>query len=845
MEDITFTINGKEVSGKPGNTIIEVAKRNGIHIPTLCYDPNLDSYGACRVCLVEDEKRGNLLASCVTPISNGLSILTDSKKVLDARRVVVKLMIANHPESCIVCEKGNRCQLRQIAADLGIGLVEYYPMPNFTGTRELNPFILRDLSKCILCAKCIRADHELVVEGAIDYLERGFEARPATLTDGPLEISECTFCGTCVEMCPTGALFERGKRYRGTPSQRTATTCSFCGCGCSFWLEVSNNQVVGVRPGIPGSVNGMTLCAKGHYGYDFINNPDRLQKPLVRREGSLTEASWDEAVSAAAEGLKRLKEKHGGGSLAILAGSHCTNEEAFLLSDFASRVLETNHIASSAYLSGLMGMEETMGYVGTLNAIGDLEEAGAILVIGANPTETAPIVGYSIKRGVRKRQSALMVIDPIEIKLVKYARLWLQPSFESDEFLLLGMIRMLLEDKGQLSGGRLSPPSDADVPNLKEIKRRIKRLSLKDVERKTGVTLESLREVLDILCSADRRALVFGNGVIQQPNGENLVRTLCTLASLIGIFTGKKSMVLPLIKESNALGSIHMGLMNKATPEKILTGITDGSIKGLWVVGEDPMVSFPGASVEEALDKLDFLVVSDSFLSGTGDRADVVFPSASFAEKSGTITNLEGRVQIIRQAIDPVGESRPDWQTIALVAESLGAPYQYTSERDITDEIVKSVPLYSNMNPGEMNNGYFSYKLPFDGGGENPFFVPEEISGVPGTDKKYPYTLMLGSVLFQLGFGHQTKHSPRLGKIVGDEYIEMHPEDAAEENIGEGDLIKLISSTGEKRIKALLSERIPRGMIFLPRPFAWNSSLMPSIGEGGRPCRIKIERITA
>lgn len=199
---------------------------------------------------------------------------------------------------------------------------------------------------------------------------------------------------------------------------------------------------------------------------------------------------------------------------------------------------------------------------------------------------------------------------------------------------------------------------------------------------------------------------------------------------------------------------------------------------------------------------------------------------------------------MIRQAIDPVGESRPDWQIIALVAEALGSPYRYASARDITEEIVKGVPLYSSMNPGEMDGGYFSYKLPLEGGGVNPFFVPEEISGVPGADKRYPYTLILGSVLFQLGFGHQTRHSPRLGKIMGDEYIEMHPEDAAEENINEGDLIEMISSAGEKRIKALLSERIPRGMIFLPRPFAQNSSLVTSAGQG-RVCRIKIERITA
>ena len=329
MDDINFTINGKNVNGTPGDTIIDVAQKNGIPIPTLCHDPHLTSTGACRICMVEDEKRG-LVASCVTPIAPGSAIKTDSEKVREARKVIVKLMLASHPDSCIVCEKGNRCKLRQIAADLGIGLVDYYPMPNFTGIREVNPFISRDLSKCVLCGKCIRADHELVVEGAIDYTDRGFETHPATLSDGPLENSECTFCGTCVEICPTGALFERDKRFRGSASLRTATTCMFCGCGCSYRLHTMSGKVVGAQPGVPGSVNGITLCVKGHYGYDYINHPARLQKPLMKKEGSLQEAPWDEALENSAKRLKKITEKNGGESLAILAGPHCTNEEAYL-----------------------------------------------------------------------------------------------------------------------------------------------------------------------------------------------------------------------------------------------------------------------------------------------------------------------------------------------------------------------------------------------------------------------------------------------------------------------------------------------------------------------------------
>jgi formate dehydrogenase alpha subunit len=755
LDKITFTINNKKVKGDAGSTIIDVAKDYGIPVPTLCHDPCLKPIGACRVCLVEDEKRGNLVAACVTPVSAGMSIRMDSQKVLDARKVVVKLMLASHPESCIVCEKGNRCKLRQIAADLGIGLVDYYPMPNFTGTQELNPFILRDLSKCVLCAKCIRADHELVVEGAIDYLDRGFEARPATFEDGPLEKSECTFCGTCVEMCPTGALFERGKRHRGTATKRTATTCSFCGCGCSLWLEVSSNQVVGVRPGIPGSVNGMTLCVKGHFGYEYISHPDRLKKPLIKKDGNLEEASWDEALQAAAAGLSDIRKKGGKGSMALLAGPHCTNEEAFLMKSFASDVLDTDLMGCSAstYLSTLIQpMKESAGFVGTNGSIRDLEEAEAVLLIGANPTETAPVVGYSIKRGVRKGKTALIVIDPLEIKLTKYAHLWLRPFPGTDHVLLLGFLKFIMENDSFAAG--LSGESSQ---KLNEIKDALKKFSPDDVQPATGVSLESLKEAAQVFCSAARKAIVFGNGVLQQASGQDLIRIICILAQL----AKNETTVFPLIKQSNALGSFHMGLMN-SPPETIFSEVLKGQIKGLWITGDDPMVSLAGVNqIERALDKLEFLVVCDSFLTGTGQKADVVFPSATFAEKTGTVTSMEGLVQKISPAIDCVGESRPDWLTISNIAELLKSPFGFKSEKDITRDIIKRVPLYKKMGLTAMDNGYFSYRIPLSSSKlEGSIVLPTDIAGLPETDKQYPYKLITGSILFQLAGGYQTKKMP-------------------------------------------------------------------------------------
>jgi formate dehydrogenase alpha subunit len=841
---VSITLDGVEVRGHSGETILELAQEKGIKIPTLCNDPCLQSIGACRVCLVEDEKRGTFHAACVTLIAPGMVINTCSPRVIDYRKVVVKLMLASHPDSCLVCEKGNRCGLRQIAADLGIGLVEYYPMPYFSGTQEVNPFILRDLSKCILCAKCIRADHELVVEGAIDYIDRGFEARPATLTDGPLEVSECTFCGTCVELCPTGALFEREKPCRGTTTQRVATTCSFCGCGCSFWLEVSDNRVVGVHPGVSGSANEMTLCVKGHYGYDLINHPDRLKKPLIRKDDGLTEVSWEEALQGAAQGIRSIKKKHGGKSIALLTGAHCTNEEAFLLKQFTTDVLDTEHVlcSSSVYMSSLTrGMEETVGFVGTSASIKDLEGADAILLVGANPTETAPIVGFSIKRGVRQQQTALIVIDPREIKLSHFAKCWLRPFVLSDEMLLLAFLQLLLSSehvKEVDAGGGGS--------NLEKLRKRVTPFHLEKLEEKTGVPLERVKEAVDLFCSAKKRAIVFGNGVIQQPRGNYLVKLLCTIGSAAGLLKKEETILFPLIKQSNALGCFQMGLNNAMPPEMIFEEILDGGIKGLWIVGEDPLVSLPGSKkIEKALKKLEFLIVSDTFLSRTGTHAHVVFPSATFAEKSGTITNLEGRVQRIVKAVDSVGESRPDWQIVGQVAEHLGNPFPFTSEKEITGEIIKKISLYSKMNLSEADGRYCCYRPPVSFSQEmTTLFVPDDVPEVQRTNNKYPYTLMIGSILFHLGYGQLTRHSPRLCSMLQDEYVEINPENAAQEGIREGEVIRLVSSAGEKRIAARLTGNVPEGVLFMPLPFTRDTTILPFRKEAAsaNTCRVTIER---
>lgn len=843
MQEIKFTINGIPVTGQSGNTILEVAQKYGIAIPTLCHDRYLHPYGACRVCIVEDENRGTLHPACITPAAEGMNIWTDSVLVRDTRAVIVKLMIASHPDSCLVCEKGNRCALRQVAADLGIGRIEYYPMPHYTGTREANPFLLRDLSKCILCAKCIRADHELVVEGAIDYLERGFDARPATVHDGPLELSECTFCGTCLELCPTGALFEHEKPRKSTSSQKIATTCPLCACGCAYELEVSDNYVVGVRSGLPRSPNGVTLCVKGRFGYELVNHPHRLEKPLMRKDGELVATSWENALTAAATGIKDLITHHGPDSVAILCSPHCTNEEAFLLRHLSSRILQTTNLCCNTGMDmGALidGMRETLGWAGSRHTFHDIEGAGSLLLIGTNPPASAPLLSYTIKRAIRNNRAHLVVIDPIENKLCRHASVWLRPKPATDEMVLWSLLGAIMQE---LSGKNPLPGE------LKEITRLCQQVSPENVENTTGIPFGHIKEAARLFCAAEKKVIVFGNGIIQQPRGKNLVRTICTISCLVERLTDREVILFPVLKQSNAIGCMHIGLLDHKTPETIFQEILANHIKGLWIVGDDPTVNLPGAQqILTALDKLEVLIVSDSFLSSTAKKAHVVFPVATFSENAGSITNMENRVQYIRPAMSPIGESLPGWMVISQIAHRLGTTFDFRSPQEILQRIIAEVPAFTTLTLPENIAAYSSHclsapKTP----AKSVLYIPHTIEPISLTEPNYPLLLTTGSILFQLEAGHITSYSRRLSRITTDEYVELNAADASQMSISDHECIKLVSPSGEKLVKARCTERIPRGMAFLPLPFTRRSTVLPfsATGSGFKSIKIRIEKVSS
>ena len=884
MEDIILTINGKNISCPPGISVLNAALENGIKIPTLCHHPHLEPVGACRLCLVEDEKTGRIMASCVTPVAQNMSVRTDSPVIKTHRRNIIRLMMANHPESCIVCSQGNRCELRQIAAELGVGQTDLYPMPHYTGLEEANPFIIRDLSKCILCGKCVRADHELVVVGAIDYNLRGFKSRPATMHEMPLEQSSCTFCGTCVSMCPTGALSIKNTLYVGSPQKESSTICGFCGVGCSLVMGSVDGQIVDVNPSHKEkTVNRSTLCVRGHFAHDYLNVTERLSTPFIRRDGDLSPVTWDEALEVVAQGLISIKEKYGPQSVAFLGSSKCSIEENYLFQKMARVILGTNNVDNGSYGSGravINLVSKRLDGGGRITPLAGLEEAEAIFVMGADPTEAAPVVGYYLKRASRIKKIPLVVADPRKTGLVPFSSLWLALSPNSDVELINGLAALLLKKKADDSSfiDQFTQGFDAYRDGLSA-------LDLDRVCRVSEVEMGSLEKAADLM-KGKKIAFVIGHGILQQKYGTSAMDALINLALMTGSMGGDNRGFYLLASENNEAGALDMGavpdslpgrrplhndkerkywekLWNvKLTPDpglnliRMIEEAEKGTLKGLYIMGENPLLSLPQPErIRNALNNLELLVVQDILATETTRTAHVILAGAAFSEKPGTFTNMEGRIQSFEPVVSPPGDARPDWEILDLLSRRMANTEGYSSIQKIRAEISRRIPMYSALEKvGDeswiMETSNLALFHP-DGEGKLMSFSPVISVEDDAFDREYPFTAILGSLRYHLGSGTRTGLSDRIKDFGLKGQIEISPEDSTRINLKMGDKVRISSPNGSIEREVTLKKDLRPGLIFIPMAFHNNDARelmeLTQLGETDLPgwngCRVKIERI--
>jgi len=862
VKSITLAIDGKTISVPDGTSILAAADRLGIKIPRLCFHPDLKPFGSCRMCLVEDEKTGRLTASCVTPAAPDMIIRTGTPRILRHRRNIVRLMIAEHPESCIVCNKGNRCQLRQVAANLGIGEVNLYSMPNPKALEEANPFIVRDLTKCILCGKCIRADHELVVVGAIDYNHRGFKSRPATVHEKGLEQSSCTFCGTCVSMCPTGALSPKSRQFVGTPEREALSICGFCGVGCSLYMGVSGDRIVEVNPSHrQDTVNGATLCIRGHFANDFLNSPDRLHRPLIgigprtgsRTGGERVPASWDDALDQVASRLMEIRRTEGPQSVGFLGSSKCTNEENYLFQKLARAVLKTNNIDTAGFFSGQRlraHLHARLKGRFPVQPLSRLESADAILVIGADPEHSVPVVGYYLKRAVKKG-AALVVADPRKTGLVHFASAWLPLAPGSDLDLIHGLAALVSRKRRGKEEQPMAAFLERYTTGADAFRSGLEDCDLNRVSRTTGIDPAMLDAAADLLLSR-RIGVVAGGGLLKQRQAAPALDALVNLALITGCLEDSGAGLHLTAAENNQVGAWDMGAAPDALPGRqqilnedhrkgwerawqvkispdaglncvrMIEEAEKGNLKALYILGENPLRSFPQPDrVRAAFDRLEFLVVQDILLTETAQSADVILPGAAFSEKGGSFTNLEGRIQAFDPVVRPPGEAKPDWEILARLAERAGGR-RYASFEEIREEIRQNVPMYGLL-PSSSRSAWVE-EIPQT---EKIALIPPAAAAEPAAlamDADYPYTAILAASRYHLGSGTRTSRSDRIGSFPLNDAVELSIADAQRLGIEAGQIVRIVSPWGELARGVCLQRALRPGCLLIPTAFRGNEA---------------------
>ncbi len=874
---IALNIDGKTVEAAQGATILEAALAAGIYIPTLCHDPELKPYGACRLCVVEVEGMRGLVTSCTTAVAEGMAVRTDTPMVNQSRRITMELIAANHHGDCLTCTKNQQCDLQTIARYLGIEETHFNRLrksAQLVPVDDSHPAFDRDLNKCILCARCVRACHEITGVGAIDLAFRGNSARVSTFGDKPILQSACESCGECVDRCPTGALVPKHARQA---TREVRTICPYCGVGCSIYLGVRGNEIVSVRGDKESPVNHGGLCVKGRFGFDFINHPERLTQPLIRREGRgkdtkvngnlhevFREASWDEALALVANKLSRIKHKHGADSIGVLSSAKFTNEENYVAQKFARAVLGTNnvdHCARLCHASTVVAALAAFGDGAMSNSIADFARSDLLMVIGSNTTDCHPIIGRIIRQGVKSRGLRLITADPRAIELSRLASVHLRHRPGTDVALLNAMMHVIIQE--DLHDKKFIKERTEGFDDLAET---VRQYSPELAQEITGVPASDIVKAARLFAAADKAAILYGMGITQHTTGTDNVKSIANLLLLTGNMGREGTGFSPLRGQNNVQGACDMGALPNVFPgyqrvdntdarlkfesawgitlsaepglpvtEMIRAAAADG-IKAMYVLGENPLMSEPSlVHAREAMNKLEFLVVQEVFATETAVLADVVLPAAAFAEKNGTFTNTERRVQRLTKAVEPPGESRPDWQIVSALAEKMGYRFAYASAEDIMEEIASLTPIYGGVHYDRLD----SYGLQWpcldrlDPGtpilhpdrftrGLGKFHAVEYRPPAESVSPEYPLILTTGRVLEHWHTGSMSRRSGVLDKLHPNGAIDIHPHDAVKLGIVDGDMLAVASQRGKIETPVRITEKTSPGLAFMA--FHWRES---------------------
>ena len=867
MNTITLTINGKAVEAKSKHTILHAARKNGIAIPTLCYLEDVNYIGSCRLCMVEIEGYNHLFAACKTKVKDGMVIHTESETLTKYRREMLKLLVRDHVFNCENCGGQGSCRLKHLCGMYGIDP----PAESDSRTkREMpllkeNPYISYDASTCIHCLRCVNACHYLAGNGTL----KNGRAGALHILDTPFgenwKTTACESCGNCAAVCPTGAIrLKRRESYEDSGVKKVLTTCPYCATGCQMNLLVKDNRIINVEAA-DGPANHKRLCVKGrNASFDFIFSPDRLKAPLIkdRVTGKFKEASWEEAIRYTADRFLEIREKYGPDSLAGFSTSRSTNEDIYMVQKMVRTCFKTNNADNCArvcHSATVAGLARTLGSGAMTNPIGDItKDVDCIMLVGSNPEEAHPVVGMQIRKAV-ENGARLIVVDPRDISLSEKADIHLKIRPGTNVAFANGMMHVMIEE------GLIDEEYIRDyTEGFSEIRRIVSEYTPERTGQICHIDPDKLTEAARMYATAKKAPIIYCLGVTEHSTGTEGVMSMSNMAAITGKIGKSGCGVNPLRGQNNVQGACDMGAQpgdfpgyQKVTNPEVLKkfedawgvelnpnpGITstevfpaaiEGRIKGLFLCGEDPVVSEPDSShVIKALESLDFLVVQELFMTPTARYADVVFPAVSYAEKEGTFTNTERRVQRVRKAVTLEGGMRPDTEIVIDLMNAMGYPQKHLTPAQIMDEIAELTPAYKGISHARLDSGA-SLQWPCtskDHPGTPIMHAGRPVRGKvllypakyrPAAelpDEEYPFLLSTGRILYHHNAGAMTMRSPGMTEISGEGFIEMNAEDAARIGISNGDRVVVKSRRGSVTALARTGSKTSPGEVWMPFHF--------------------------
>jgi formate dehydrogenase major subunit len=865
--NVNVVIDGVALSVPAGTSVMRAAREAGIDIPKLCATDSLAAFGSCRLCLVEIDGRAGTPASCTTPVAEGMQVRTQTPLVAKLRRNVMELYISDHPLDCLTCSANGDCELQDMAGAVGLREVRY----GYEGENHLdlpadtsNPYFTYDPSKCIVCSRCVRACADVQGTFALTIEGRGFESRVAAGQSESFLDSECVSCGACVQACPTATLNEKSVIEIGTPERSVTTTCAYCGVGCSFRAEVRGEQVVRMVPAKDGQANHGHSCVKGRFAWGYATHRERVLKPMIRKriDDPWHEVSWEEAIAHTASEFRRIQEKHGRLAVGGISSSRCTNEETFLVQKLVRAAFGNNNIDTCARVCHSptgYGLKTTFGASAGTQDFDSVEHADVIMVIGANPTDGHPVFASRMKQ--RLRQGArLIVVDPRRIDLVR------SPHTEADFHLALrpgtnvamltAMAHVIVrENLVDMSFVRERCEADAFSAWAEFVSQ--PENAPEAVEKICGVAAADIVGAARLFASGGNAAIYYGLGVTEHSQGTTAVMAIANLAMATGNIGRPGVGVNPLRGQNNVQGACDMGSFPHELPgyrhvsdeavrsvfdamwgvkldnepglriPNMLDAAISGRFKGIYVQGEDIVQSDPNTRhVAEAFAAMECVVVHDLFLNETANYAHVFLPGSTFLEKNGTFTNAERRIQRVRKVMTP-RNGHEDWQITQMLARAMGYEMNYGHASEIMDEIAALTPSFAGVSFARLEElGSIQWPcnetvpvgtpVMHSSGfvrGRGRFMITAYVPTEERTGPRFPLLLTTGRILSQYNVGVQTR---RTANVVwhNEDVLEIHPHDAEQRGISEGDWVRLTSREGETSLRAHVTDRVAPGVVY-------------------------------